>query len=591
MIRPLLHRADGSSAKHPFISPEWNFTHSGGVGWWVRADWQRALLAEDGPRIDQWPRLGRLSIVTTAPRRIVYRVNLPDGTIYVKHSTVPGLRALCRGWLRRRNGDNERRRARYMGAIGLPTVDPIALGERQTSLFLIEDYLITPEVPGAVPLNEFVERHLPRWPEPRRAWMRRRLAEALGEMTARLHEAGLVHQDFRPGNIQVRTGRDDLPILAMIDLETLRASPRLGRADAQRDLAVLNRYFWLRSTRADRRRFLRSYLRARTTAPPDPKAFARGIEKATADWAQRLWSHWDKRCQGTNKYFRKDTSEHAWSIASRDLDPAEIQALLADPDEPFRRGCTVLVKSSRTATVAEITLRLHGEPVRMIYKRFNRKKWLDPFLTYFRPTRGWRAWQAGQHMASRGVPTPRNLAFLVRTRPFLQDPLFWYLPHETYLLTQKEEPSITVSDYVASVLPALDPASRRRQVRRIILGLARLLRTMHERSLSNRDLKTPNILIVGDPETEPLRLSVIDLLGVHQIHPLPLHRRVQNLARLYISLASLSGTTRTDALAFLRAYLPWGLSRLNDWKGLCRAIEVCRHQKLEHNRRRGRNVS
>ena len=44
-------------------------------------------------------------------------------------------------------------------------------------------------------------------------------------------------------------------------------------------------------------------------------------------------------------------------------------------------------------------------------------------------------------------------------RPRLRD-LFWYLPHETYLVTLKAEPSITLGDYVRTVLPALDPGRR-----------------------------------------------------------------------------------------------------------------------------------
>ena len=35
------------------------------------------------------------------------------------------------------------------------------------------------------------------------------------------------------------------------------------------------------------------------------------------------------------------------------------------------------------------------------------------------------------------------------------DPFFWFLPHETYLITVKEEPAIDLATYVSEVLPAL----------------------------------------------------------------------------------------------------------------------------------------
>jgi tRNA A-37 threonylcarbamoyl transferase component Bud32 len=581
----------GGHEARMFGPPEWQWAQSDDIGWWVRADWQATLLGVDGLRLDEWRAEGRVAVVKKGPHRVVYRVDLPQGAVYVKHFLVPGVKSKVRQWLRRGKGRNEGRRTRYLDGIGVPTITPIALGEQRKRKFLFENYLITPEIPDAVPLDEFVEKSLPTWPADRKSRVRRRLAEALGVLTARLHNAGFLHRDFHPGNVLVRIEDGDRPTLAMIDLDALQVRRRLTWDDAQKNLALLNHYFWLRSDRTDRRRFLASYLSARRSTPPDLKAFARGIEGSTRSWAEQLWRRWGKRCQETNKYFKKLRKRHAWSIASRDLDRSEVYALLDDPDAPFRRPDAVLLKDSRTATVVETTLTVNGSPARVICKKFHRKKWLDPLYTYFRPSRAWQAWQAGQHMASRAVPTPQNLAFIARTRPFREDPLFWYLPHETYLITLKAEPAVTLNSYAREVLPTLDPATHRERVRSFTLALARLLRTLHERSLSDRDLKTSNILIVGDPLSEDFRLSVIDLVGVRLIHPLPKHRRVQNLSRLHLSLSDVPGRTRTDALRFLRAYLPWGLSPHNDWKRLWREIETASWVKRERNRRRGRELS
>ena len=227
----------------------------------------------------------------------------------------------------------------------------------------------------------------------------------------------------------------------------------------------------------------------------------------------------------------------------------------------------------------------------MIYKRFNRKKWLDPLLTLFRPSRAWRSWQAGQDLASRGIPTPQNLAFLARRRPFRSDPLFWFLPHETYLMTVKEEPASTCSTYVGKVLPSLPADVRRARIRRLTTALSRLVRSLHERSLSHRDLKASNILIRTDAIEAEDRLSLIDLVGVRLRHPIPRRRRAQNLARLAISLGDVPGGTRTDALHFLRLYLPWGLSPLNDWKRFWRSIARAMKTKRSRNLKRGRPLS
>ncbi|MBV8609608.1 MAG: phosphotransferase [Singulisphaera sp.] len=597
-----------------FEPPGWDWARTGEVGWWVRSDWHRVLLGPGGLRLDEWRSSGRLTIVNTRPHRVVYRVDLPEGAIYVKHFLVPGLRAKLRQWVRRGKGRNEGQRTRYLNAIGVQTITPIALGEQRKRRFLFENFLITHAISDAVPLNEFVENRLPLWPEEHRARVRQRLAVSLATLTARLHDSGFVHQDFHPGNILVQISDDDRPQLAMIDLDALRVtrpvwqfwedlagralgesdarhwSPPLTWPEAQLNLALLNHYFWLRCGRSDRYRFLRAYLRARRCSPPDPTAFARGIEDATRAWAERLWRRWGRRCHGTNKYFKAYSGDRTWAVASRDLDSATVRALLADPDAVFRREGTVILKDSRTTTVAEATLEVRGRPTRVIYKRFNKKRWFEPFLTYFRPSSGWQSWQAAQHLASRAIPTPRNLAFLARLRRFPRD-LFWYLPHETYLITVKEEPSITLGDYVRKVLPALPPDARRRQIRRLTLALARLLRMLHERSLSHRDLKAANLLLLGDPSSPDVQLTVIDLAGVRLIHPLPRHRQVQNLARLNLSLVNVTDRTRTDTLRFLRAYLNWGLSPRNDWKGFWRLIAEASRTKMERNERRGRALS
>jgi tRNA A-37 threonylcarbamoyl transferase component Bud32 len=575
-----------------FEPPDWDWTQTEDVGWWVRPQWRRALLGPRGLRLEEWRREGRLTVVKTGHMRVVYRADLEEGAVYVKHNLVPSLRSKVRQWIRRGKSRNEGRRTHSLEAIGVPTMTPIALGEQRKRFFLLENYLITSAVTDAIPLDEFVEMRLHLWPEPQRSRIRRKLAVELGLLTARLHNAGFVHQDFHPGNLLVRMpAGDDCPRLTMIDLDALRDCSPLGWPDAQVNLALLNHYFWLRCGRSDRHRFFVSYLRARQSVLAHPDRFARGIEQSTRAWAERLWRHWGKRCQRSNKYFKSHRRPQCWSIAARELSPETVQELMENPDAPFARADSVLMKNSRSTTVAEVTLQVGGRPMRVVYKRFNKRSWFEPFLTWFRPSHAWQSWQAAQHLVSRGIPTPRNLAFIARLRKFREDPLFWYLPHETYLVTLKEEPSITLGDYIRKVLPTLEPRAQRAQVRRLTLALAKLLRMLHERSLSDRDLKTANMLILGDPTAPDVRLSVIDLVGVRLIHPLPDHRRFQNLARLSLSLADVPGRTRTDALQFLRAYLPWGLSPHNDWKSFWRAVETASRAKKERNERRGRVLS
>ena len=581
----------GGAAPRVFRPPWWVRARSGDMTWYVRSDWEQALLGDEGLRLEEWRAHGRLSVVKQGPHRAVYRADLPAGSVYIKHYLIPDFRAMLRQWFRRGKGRNEGKRAAKLEAIGIPTINPIALGEQRKGKFLFENYLITEAIVDTLPLDEFVERRLPALPEPQRGRIRRALAEAMGELTARLHQAGFVHIDFHPGNLLVRFDETGHPRLAMVDLDALRVRKRLTWRDARANLALLNHYFWLRSARSDRLRFLSAYFRARGLTPKDLTGFARGIESDTRSWAERLWTRWGRRCRGSNKYFKRYRSPTAWGIAARDLSHPLVRSIMADPDALLSAEGTRILKDSRTATVAELTLPVGGVPTPVIFKRFHVKKALDPWLSIVRPSRGWRAWQAAQHFVSRALPTPRNLLYIARRGAGFP---WWpasHLPRASYLLTIRSTPSITLADYVRDVLPGLPADRRRDRIAALTIALAHLIRTMHERSISDRDLKAANILIEGDPDAPEPRLSVIDLVGVQLQHPLPRNRRVQNLARLSLSLHDVVGRTRGDTLRFLKLYLVTVLLPREPWKRLWRDVEAVARTKISRNDRHGRRLS
>lgn len=587
--RPMRRRFDEAPLFKP---PGWVFLEFGEVGWWVRTEWREALLGPDGLRLEEWRDSNRTTTVKTGPHRVVYRVETAKGAVYVKHYKVPGLREILRQWFRRGKARNEAKRARKLARIGIPTITPIALGEQRRRAFLFENYLISPEIPGSRPLDQFVEEYLPTLPVAQQAKTRRALAREVALLTARLHDAGFLHQDFHPGNVLVRVLGPDQIELAMIDLDALRRPKRIDQSSVKTNLALLNHYFWFRCDRADRLRFLKCYLEARqrTMIAADLAEFAQSIEDATRAWAERLWRRWGRRCRESNKYFHVNSSANGRCVAVRDVEQSTMKRLLANPDAPFDQPDTVMIKSSRTTTVAEVTLEVGGRQERVIYKRFNKKKFMEPMLNMARPTRGWRAWQAGQHLTCRGIPTPRNLLCIERGRGH-GIPVLARIPHTSYVVTTKAAPSQTLADFAREGLPLLNGAEQRGVRRSLCRALAKLIRSLHERSLSHRDLKAANILILGDPCAVLPELSLIDLVGADVSYPLPRRRIVQNLARLYLSMAETPGRTRSDYLRFLRAYLPWSRTPRAAWKVIWMEIVHAASSKHAQNQRRGRPLS
>ena len=135
--------------------------------------------------------------------------------------------------------------------------------------------------------------------------------------------------------------------------------------------------------------------------------------------------------------------------------------------------------------------------------------------------------------------------------------------------------------------------------------VARLVRDLHDRGVSHRDLKAVNVLVVRDDSArqdasaEPLdhwpltasRVWLIDLVGVRRHRRLGRRRKVQNLARLHASFVSDPSLSRTDKLRFLRVYLRWGLHGSAGWKGWWREVARATQDKVTRNARNGRPLA
>jgi hypothetical protein len=250
--------------------------------------------------------------------------------------------------------------------------------------------------------------------------------------------------------------------------------------------------------------------------------------------------------------------------------------------------------------VVELDLEVGGEVRRVIYKRFSLTKWAGPFVALLRPTPALRSYVMGHGLRLRGLPTPLPLAVWHRVRHGLR--------REGYLLTEKVPDALELVAFV-SRLAGLPPPRRQAVLRPLIDQAARMIRALHARHLSHRDLKAANLLVsptgweiaakgvkeVAGPaeskggEGAPApHVWFIDLVGARRHGKLRRGRRVQNLARLHTSFHQHPGLTRTDKLRFLRVYLAWGLRGRLGWKRWWREVEEATRAKVQRNLRQGR---
>jgi tRNA A-37 threonylcarbamoyl transferase component Bud32 len=548
-------------------------------------------------------------VVKHGPHRTVYRITLPGGDFHLKY--YPAGPGWLRGLVRQGPARREMERTLAVARRGVATLEVLGVGEACAGRGRGGSYLLTRTLPDAWPLDGFLEG-LPGRAAPEQARLRVRLAEALGRFLARLHQAGVTQRDLHPGNLLLQmTGAG--PRLVLIDLNAVRLGPPLGWPARRANLVILNRWFMLRSGRADRLRCFRAYEEereqlARGAGPGGAPAWreqgrarARDLERRTLASNLRFWRQHDRRCLGENRYFRRLGGLEVVGHAVADLDVEALAPLLAAPDEAFRRPGVKVLKDSPSSAVVEMALPGPGGERRVIYKRFGEAAWTGPLAALLRPPPALRSYVMGHGLRLRGLPTPRPLAVWHRVRHGLKQ--------EGYLITEKVPDALDLVAFVAR-LGEGPPDERRATLRGLIDQVARLIRVLHARHLSHRDLKAANLLVSsegwrvaakgvkevvasaeskeGGPASPSPQVWFIDLVGARRHGKLRRSRRLQNLARLHTSFHQHPGLTRTDKLRFLRVYLAWGLRGRLGWKRWWRQIAAATRAKVARNQRQGR---
>jgi tRNA A-37 threonylcarbamoyl transferase component Bud32 len=541
------------------------------VAWHLPAELQGALVGPHGLRLEEWRRDGRLTIVKNGPLRAVYRVQLPELDIHIKHYRPSGLHSQLREFLRRNKAGREAALAVAIRIRGISTPEPIGWGREIGGIGNTGGWLITRTEPG-VPLSTLFESGCQLAAE-----SAHELARELGRFVARLHAAGVVHHDLHPGNILVDSVSAQ-PRFSLLDLHAVRIRQACTWPVRRANLVVFNRYFALRASRSARLRFWRSYsAEAKHIGLPVDRA-PRELERLTRESNLRFWAARDRRCLANNRYYRRINTGTYRGMVVGDLD-GSLAPLLEDPNRLIDQSVNLL-KDGRSSTVIETMVSLRGEPVAAILKRFRSVDRRDPWLALLRRTPTVRSWVSGHGLRERCLPTARPLAVLHRYESGL--------PREGFLLTEKIEGATELRAWADSLIEK--PAGeRRRAVETRLMALARLLRQLHDRGIAHRDLKAANILTpVGANDG---RFWFIDLVGISRRRHVADRRRAQNIARLHASFSQHCLITMTDKLRFLRAYLAWGVFGKSGWKSWWRRIARATQAKADRNARSGRPLA
>ncbi len=548
----------------------------GETRWVIRADLRDQLLDADGPRRREWEREQRVTVIKSGAHREVVRIETVVGAFYVKHYKIPGPKAFLQNVIRPAKALLEQRTAAQIRALGIPTFETIAWGATRRYGAIWDNYLITREIPDTQPLDGFLRTQFPAMCPTEAAQFRRELANELGEFTARLHDAGIVHRDFHAGNLLIRSRPNEPIRLWLIDLHCAHVQRSLSRQDAWKNLALLHQFFATRTTRADRLRFFRAYW-AQRNETGGFKPAARAVQSHCSRRAHRHWRRKDRKWrQGTRHLLKLRAGGNrgrGLTVIGRDV----LTEIISRPEHVFA-SASAWYKQSPKRRVAAVSLPSIPQPPRLFWKCARLRGILPLLSQWLGRSAVRRAWENGHALLRRNIPTPTPLLFVEAADG---------LGVRQYLLTESIPDSTTLFDWHQSHLNKLPQRERRRILVHRAIALAHRLQWLHACGVEHRDLKSKNILVSQNADDD--RVWFLDLEGVRRWRRLPQHRALQNLSRLNVSSTFVSEIQLSDRLRFLRAYL--GSRYSQEWKSTWQKIAARTGRKIDRNLKNGRPLS
>ncbi|MBE0575112.1 MAG: lipopolysaccharide core heptose(I) kinase RfaP [Desulfuromonadales bacterium] len=190
--------------------------------------------------------------------RSVFRFEIGDRAFYLKRNRLHRtelFKQLSRGKLPPRSARQEWTSIQAVSQAGIPTVKPVAFGERIFFGIETASFTVTEELYGAHPLDELV---YDKFNGPEKFHEKRALIRQLAGLARHLHGAGMNHQDFYLNHFFL--GEDNE--LFLLDLQRVQRRACTPEYSIIKDLAQLafsaRRFPFI--TRSDHLRFLLAYL-------------------------------------------------------------------------------------------------------------------------------------------------------------------------------------------------------------------------------------------------------------------------------------------------------------------------------------------
>lgn len=556
----------------------------GSTHWEVAAKWQNVLFGPDGFRMREWEAEGRVLRVKEGLHRTVHRVDLDGGTVYVKRYRCQRWWHAARHIVRSSPARREWERAVEIARRGVATVQPLACGEAIRGGAVWDSFLVTQAIGDGCSVEDYVSTVLPLLPAETRIRARRLLFDGLARFVARVHRAGIWHDDLHAGNILIsRKAKladptcNAWPTFHLIDVSDVRIGAPLSWKASRQNLVTLVSAWDRRTTRTERLRFWRTYLSERPELHlPDSRTVIGRLESEGRRLSLRIAWRRDRRGMRANSDYRVIRSRDDRAHCLRRLSPEFLRDWIEQPESPLWSHLDQAVKLSHSGLMVKATFFTSEGDLAVAYKCYRSRNWWKSLCRLFGRDRAIRSWRVGQGLVERKIPTARPVAVLIPGRP--------RFGRRTYLATEWLEGTENLHLYGWS-LAAAKPAERRRKAVRCATSLGRLVGLLHAWGISHGDLKASNLLVLDHGQS--LETFLIDLDQACITGRTPPRGAVADLARLAAGLAAHPWVTRTVCWRFLREYARQFPAGTIDRKQLWRRVASRSGQLVAGKHRRG----
>lgn len=510
----------------------------------------RHWVTDDGELpLSQWQKEQRVSIIKTGPHRTVYHVKLPDGNFFLKHYRTADWQAILQNIVRPCKADLEWQAAKRIAALGLPTIETVAIGRKKQFGLIRDNFLVSREIEGVEPLDQFVLRDFPQMDARLQQHLRRDIARQLGRMTAILHRNGVLHRDLHPGNVLLQR-QGEQGNLFLIDLHSTSWKRRLSLKQIAVNLSLLNNFFSRLTWKTDRLRFLNSYRQIWNAGQALERQLAADAIKRIGEICQQELEQADLR--GDKKWQRGNRRllilngppNHCRGLAS--LGKEQLHRLREHPEALFEKS-RLIAWQKREATfqrgLTEISVKGKSQTaIVMAFREAHRAR---------------QGWEMGHALVRRRLPAPRPLLF-VETPTKSWD----------YLVIESIPQAVSLKLWLMKLGHTSCEREKRRQLQKVIRAVAVQLRRLHDHGFDQPQLGLRAFLI-QETESAP-KIWFASLETLDQPHRVDSSRLQYALAMLFGSVRSAFPLGSTDYLRFLRAYLQADFRR--EWKSYWRGI-------------------